>query len=442
MKNHLVAASLAALILAVPENAGATVMVGDDPVLFWNQQAQALLPGSTPVQSRAYAILNVALHDAVNATSSSPNSFYSTTVGVTGGDTRAAASQAARDVLVALNPGNTAQYDAALTSSLALVPNGAAKTQGIATGAAYASSILTARAGDGSNSSVAYVPTGQPGDWRPTPNAFAPAATPQWGDVKPFLLGSGDQLRPGPPPALNSAAYAAAFTEVMDIGAQNSAIRTADQSASAVFWASANASLAWLRIGLTLAEAGGLSTIDNARTMALLSTVMADSQIAGFDAKYEYDFWRPVSAIREGNLDGNPFTIADSTWSPLMATPAHPSYVSTHSTLSAASSAVLSSIFGNDDQICIGLANTSRCWANLDAAAVDASNSRLWSGWHFRFDNETGLQMGRQLGDLALAGSAFQAVPEPATWAMMLVGFGAVGYSMRNQRRKATVGHA
>ena len=434
MKKLIVAASATALILGVPKDAAAAVMIGDDPVLFWNQQAQAFLAGSTPVQSRAFAILNVAIHDAVNATVGSPNGFYSATVGVTGGDTRAAASQAARDVLVALNPANTAQYDAALASSLALVPDGAAKTQGIATGAAYASGILAARTGDGSTTSVAYVPTGQPGDWRPTPNAFAPAA-PQWGDVKPFLMTSGDQLRPVAPPALNSAAYAAAFREVMEIGAQNSAVRTADQGASAMFWASANASLAWLRIGLSLAEAGGLSTIDNARTFALLSTVMADSQIAGFDSKYEYRFWRPVTAIREGDLDGNPATIGDPAWSPLVATPAHPGYVSTHATLSAASSTVLSSIFGDDDPICIGLVAASRCWANVDAAAQDAANSRLWGGFHFGFDNETGLQMGRQLGELALTGSAFQAVPEPTTWVMMLVGFGAVGYSLRRKTR-------
>ena len=252
------------VVLTLASTAGvahATIMVADDPVLYWNDQAQTLVPGSTPIQSRIFAIENIAIHDAVNATVLQRDHFYLGGVTARGGNSRAAASQAAHDVLVALNPTNAAVYNADLAASLALVPDGAAKTRGIATGAAFASAAVASRSADGSTAVVTYTTTGAPGDWRPTPPSFAPASLPQWGNVTPFLLTSGSQFRPGPPPALGSAAYTAAYNEVKVIGSATSATRTADQTAAAKFWASGNASQAWERIALTLAEGDGKSTL-------------------------------------------------------------------------------------------------------------------------------------------------------------------------------------
>ena len=425
------AAAIATLAAAVP--AAAAIDVTNDPVLYWNDQAQALVAAAGPIQSRTLAMTNIAIHDAVNATVGHPDRSYLLNVVNRGGDTRAAASQAAHNVLVALDPGHAATYDADLAASLALVGDGTAKSHGIATGAAFAAAVLAKRASDGSAAVVPYTTTGLPGDWRPTPTDFKPAALPQWGGVTPFLLASGDQLRPGPPPALGSAEYAAAYDEVKDIGAAASTTRTADQAYAAKFWASASAVPVWTRIGLTLADGAGLSTIENARTFALLSTTMADSLIAGYDSKYYYRLWRPVTAIQLGDSDGNDTTVGDPGWMPLVTTPNFPGYMSTHSTLSPAAADILASVFGNDDMVCITLSVGPDCWANVETAAVDASNSRVWGGIHFRFDTDTGLAVGHQLSSYVLASGAFGAVPEPASWAMLVAGFAIVGTAVRRR---------
>ncbi len=430
-------AALIASTLACATTARA-IPVGDDPIIFWNDQAQALLPGSTPVQSRAFAMVNIAMFDAVNAALGKPDRAYLAGVHIShGGDTRAAASQAAHDVLVALNPTNAALYDASLAASLNLVTDGSAKTHGIKTGAAYAAAILANRSADNSTAVVTYTTTGLPGDWRPTPPKNAAAATPQWGGVTPFLLSSGDQFRPGLPPALGSAEYAAAYNEVKDIGSATSVTRTADQTFSAKFWASGNASAAWTRIELAAAEAKGLSTLDNARAFALLAIAMADSQIAGFDSKYVYRLWRPITAIQLGDTDGNPLTIGDPAWTSVVNTPAFPTYISTHSTLSGSQALLSDALFGDVGPLCITLAAGNRCWDSFDAAALDASDSRIWGGFHFRFDTETGLTVGHEIGAFDLGSAAFSPVAEPAGYAALLGGLGLLGAALRRRRAAA-----
>lgn len=412
--------------------AAAQITVASDPILYWNNQAQALLPGATPAQSRGLAMVNIAMHDAVNATTGSQDRYYLSGVVNSGGDTRVAASQAARDVLVALDPAKVAQYDAALAAYIGPIASSAAKTNGSATGAAYAGAMLANRTGDGSAASVTYTTTGLPGDWRPTTGNTV--GTPQWGDVTPFLMTSPDQFRPGAPPALGSVQYATDYNEVKAIGAVGSLIRTGDQGDSAQFWASGNASQAWIRIGLALSEDDGLSTLENARTFALLSSVMADSQISGFDSKYEYRLWRPITAIQLGDTDGNALTLGDAGWSSLVSAPPFPGHVSTHSVLSQAAATSLASIFGNDDAFCITLAFGEQCFDNVGDAAIDASSSRIWGGIHFRFETDAGLVLGQQLGNYAVANRFFAVVPEPSTWAMMLTGFGLLGAMVRRRR--------
>jgi hypothetical protein len=446
----LLAAAVAAGYLAASP-ASAVISISSDPILFWNNLAiqnlvgglpGAPLLGGAPGQTRGYAMVNIAMHDAVNATLGGPNNSYLTGVSSFGGDTRAAAAQAAYDVIVGLRGSSNAQLDQALSDSLAMVSDGGARANGASTGSAYASAVFANRAGDGSSNpnGIVYTTTGLAGDWRPT-SAGNPAV-PFWGEVKPFTMASGEQFRAGSPPALDSAEYTAAYNEVKAIGASNAeamGVRTSDQTASALFWDAA-AGGPWMQIGLAVAEDEGLSTLGNARAFALLSTSLADAIIGGFDSKYDYRLWRPQTAIREGAADGNDDTVGDASWTSLFSSPLHPSYISTHSALSGAGATVLSSIFGDDEGFTISIAGDTRSFTGLQQAALDGANSRLWGGIHFSFDNAAGLTMGRQIGANALSGPSFQAaaVPEPASWAMMIVGFGLLGAAVRRVKITAS----
>jgi len=435
MRIHLISAAVAALtISAAATTAQGAVPVSGDPALYWNQVLAGGLAGSPTVTSRSYAMVSAAIYDAVNATTGKTHVQFVKGVPTSGGDTRAATAVAARNMLVALNPAKTAEYDAALSASLALVPDGLAKTKGMATGAAIATASLSARAADGSTAPSTYAPTPGIGNWQPTPPAGLPAAVPQWADVTPFLLNAPDQFRPSGPPSVGSAAYAAAYNEVMAIGSANSAIRTADQSAAANFWVQAAGAAPWLQAGLGMAETAGLSSIDNARLFALVSTSIADSVIGIWDAKYEYDFWRPITAIRAGDIDGNDLTAGDPLWTPFITTPNHPSYISGHSGVASAGATILQDFFGDAHNFCLTASGLTRCWDSFSDAAQDAADSRLWGGIHWRFDNEAGTALGREVGEYALRSHAFDAVPEPAAWALMIVGFGCAGSVLRRSR--------
>ena len=427
------AAATAATLAASP--AAAAIPPNGDPVLFWNDLAISLVGGGAPPQARTMAMLNTAMHDAVSRTYGGASNYYNTGVTAPGGNVRAAAAVAARNVLVAVNPANAAAYDNALAGQLAQVTNGTAKTNGMTTGAAYATAMLLARTGDGSVAppGFTYTPGSLPGQWRPTPPGNAAAALPHWGGVNPFLLNSGAQFRPDAPPTLNSAEYLADYNEVKEIGSLTSATRTGDQTASALFW-DASTGTTWHRIAVDVIADDGESTLVNVRIMAKVSAAVADSLIAGFDAKYIYNLWRPVTAIREGDNDGVAGTVGDAGWSPLFATPAHPSFVSTHSMQSGAASAVLLGL-GIDQAFSSTISGDTRMFTSIGQAALDAANSRLWGGIHFRFDNEIGISTGSTIGQWALRQDAFNAVPEPASWALMVAGFGMVGAAARRRVR-------
>ncbi len=436
MRSILHAAAAVAVIgsgLGFGGPASATVPVTGDPVLFWNEVLITGLAGSPTVTSRGYAMVDVALHDAVNATVGKPNFSYLGNIPTSGGDTRAAASVAARDVLAYLNPAKVADFDAALAASLALIPNGPAKTAGMATGAKIALATIANRATDGSSAVVPYTPTGLPGNYALT---GAPAAVPQWAYVDPWHLTSVDQYRPPAPPALGSAEYAAAFNLVKDIGAAGSLTRTADQTASAQFWAGAAGTGTWLRAAIDAAEAKGLSSLENASIMALLSTSVADAVISVWDAKYYYDFWRPITGIQNGGLDGNGATIGDPTWTSLIGAPPHPSYMSGHSAVAGAAAGILKASFGAGAPFCLTASGATRCWSNYDDAATDAANSRLWGGIHWSFDNDAALAAGYAIAQYATYVDAFTPVPEPATWTMMITGFGLAGAFLRRRPRR------
>lgn len=436
MRRAAQACGLGAL-LASAANPAAAIDVTSDPVLYWNQVMVANgFPGSPTTGSRSYAMVGTAIYEAANATTGHGGYSY-LGLGVSGGDTRAAVSQAARDVLVAVNPGATTQYDLALTNSLALISDPVARTAGRTTGSAIAAGVIGLRTGDGSPGTGPYVAGSDPGDWRPT--APSPAALPLWGQVDPWVLGSADQFRPAGPPALTSLEYALAFNEVKSLGVLGSAARTPDQTSSANFWNAANGTGPWISAGLGAAESQGLSTFENAQLFGLLSVTIADAVIATWDAKYEYEFWRPITAIRMGDLDGNAATLADPAWTSLIAAPNHPSYLSAHSAVAGAASSVLGSFLGDANPFCLTAgAQPQRCWGSFSAAATDAANSRLWGGIHFAFDNADGLTLGRDVAGFTLASRTFDAVPEPSTWAMMILGFLGAGVMLRRGSRRAS----
>src|SRR5262245_33453712 len=334
-------------------------------VLEWNQLAlhavgQARL--SPVFVSRDLAITQAAVYDAVDAIDRTFEPYHASVHASHGASLEAAAAQAAHDTLSTLFPAQAGTFDSALAADLAGIPPGLAM-QGVTVGHEVAQQILDWRSTDGSTAVVPYTPGTDPGDWQPTPPANLPALAPQWRYVTPFAMTSGSQFRPAPPPALDSAAYAADFNEVKDLGRTNSTTRTEEQTQIARFWndglGTAFAYGYWNKIAQGVAADEQLSLVKDARLFALLNIATADALISCWDAKYEYNLWRPVTAIRAADTDGNPATEPDASWSPLLVTPNFPSYTSAHSTVSAAAAGVLTALFGADYQFTVAAEGVS-----------------------------------------------------------------------------------
>ena len=299
------------------------------------------------------AITQAAVYDSVNALDRTHEVYLVDALAHPQASREAAVAAAAHRALVAFYPAQAAVLDAKLMASLATIPDGKAEDDGVALGRSVADQILALRQNDGSGVVLPpYLGGTAPGQWRPTPPANAPGREPHWPDVTPFAMTSGDQFRPAAPPALDSAEYTAAFNEVKELGSATSATRTADQTAMAHFWNNAAAPGSPGHLNLMaqiVAEQQGNTLEENARLFAALNIAIADAVISCWDAKYEYSFWRPVTGIREAANDGNPDTAADAAWTPLISTPAHPSYTSGHSSVSGAAAAVLADFFGTDN---------------------------------------------------------------------------------------------
>ena len=329
----------------------------------------------------------------------------------------AAVATAARDVLLAENPTQAAAIESAYAMSLAAIPPGPAKDAGLAIGHAAAAAIQNQRSSDGSSTAdIPYTPGTAPGEWRPTPNpfpanppppspGFARATLPGWGNVVPFTLNDGAQFRPDGPPELTSDVYAQDYNEVQDIGEQQSVVRTLEQSEIARFWYQGFGP-GWNRIARIMAQQRTLDMWDTARLLALVNVAMADGFIAGWNTRYVFNFWRPVTAIREGDTDGNPNTVADANWNSYLNTPAIPDYPSTHSVLGGAASEVLERFFGADD---IAFTTTSgapfagitRSFTSFSQAAEENASSRVYAGIHFRTACNDGIKLGRKIGKFA-----------------------------------------
>ena len=373
-----------------------------DVVTDWNNAAlDAIRAGNTapPIASRSLAILHLSIYDAVNGIARTYEP-YLVQGAVSGSASRqAAASAAAHEALVNLFPANASTFDAFHATILAGIPNGPQKTAGIVWGEFVANQILAARANDGWDASVPPPDGSGPGVWVPTPPAFLPYALPQWGFVVPFAMSSSSQFRPPGPPALDSQQYADDYDEVKALGAAVGSTRTEEQSEIALFWADSAGTETppghWNSIAQIIAEDRGNTLEQNARLFALLNIAMADAAICAWDAKYEFHFWRPVTAIA--------FAEPELNWMSLIVTPPFPDYVSGHSTFSAAAATVLPLFYGTEDlPFTTGsdfLPGVYRSFPTPMAAADEAGDSRVYGGIHFRTASEDGLLAGISIGE-------------------------------------------
>jgi len=386
-----------------------TNQLSANPVIEWNGvMLNAVRTASTPppLASRNMAMVHAAIYDAVNSISKKYTPYLVEIDPPAGTSAEAATAAAAYGVLRLLYPAQGATFDEAYASSLTKITDGKAKQDGIALGQQVADQIISSRSTDGITNLVEYTPSTNLGSWEPTPPALAAPLAPHWGvKVTPFALTSGSQFRPDGPPALDSAKYAEELNYVKEIGKSDSLTRTPDQTAIAKFWANGAGTFTppghWNQIAEETATLTGQSLEDSARLFALLNIALADAAISCWDAKYQYNLWRPVTAIRQADTDNNPDTTADPLWTPLITTPPFPEYTSGHSTFSGAADVVMSSVFGSDygfgDRGDRTL-NTLRTYENFRAAADESGMSRIYGGIHFMSANIDGLSAGRKVG--------------------------------------------
>jgi len=379
-------------------------------VIDWNRELLSIVrtKGAQPATvhpTRSFAILHAAIYDAVVSITGGAPAYLFRLHAPEGARPDAAAAEAGHDSLAALYPTLTPALDKLLASELAGIPPSQAKLDGIGVGHATALRLLSIRANDGSGATPPlFTPGNQPGDYQLTPPLFAQPVFTHWAKVAPFVLHDADQFRPAAPPSLRSVAYANAVNEVKSLGRDTSTTRTPDQTVTARFWAAPIWNY-WNEIAQNAALAHGTDLLRTASLFANLNLSFADSAIAFYDAKYTYQLWRPITAIREADTTGNPLTVGDPNWNPLATTALDPSYPGAHSTISAAGAAVLSSFFGNHATITVTsevLPGVVRTFDSYGAVAVEAGLSRIFAGQHTRLDHNAGLLLGHDVAELVL----------------------------------------
>jgi hypothetical protein len=425
-------ACITALIVAL-----APLALGD-AVTDWNANAgvaatsACISPAGDPLhESRIYAMMHVAIHDALNAIDRRTRPYVFDLQAEAGASPDAAVAAAARDVLVPLIAqlplelvtqacidASVAGVEAAYTAALAAIPDGQAKALGIAVGQAAAAAILDLRADDGAVGPFLNFNCPQntnPGEYQCTPGTPF-IAFEVWENVIPFALKDSSQFRPGPPYAVTRKKYTADFNEVKSLGGDNvttPSARTADQTEIALFW-SESSPLKWNRIARTVSADQGLDLWENSRLFGLLNLALADGYIAMADSKNHYNYWRPVTAIQTGDTDGNPDTTGDPAWTPLRPTPPDQDYDSGHSIEGGAGAEVLKQFFGIDDisfqdcgvllpagSTCSDASPVFRSYTSFSQAAADNAYSRILIGYHFRKSVEEGTEHGRKIGKRA-----------------------------------------
>ena len=384
-------------------------------VIQWNDRTLTAiaqdpnLNANPPRASRALALESIAVYDVVRAINDQPG-YLVNLEPPAGISVDAAIAGAAERILSYIFQNQTHAFQAALDESLQRVPDGPGETQGVAFGQAVADAVIALRANDGADQPMPiFLGSIEPGIWRPTPPDFQPGLEPLWGQVRPFALESGDQFRAPGPPSLTSPEYTAAFNEVKQLGEIDSEQRTLDQTKAAVFWSNDSGTYTtvghWNDIASDQLARQGTDIEGSATLFAELNVALADTVIAAWDTKYEFVFWRPITAIRQADEDGNPDTKPDPTWTPLLITPNAPNYVSGHATTGMAAADVLRDFFGDIpfSATSPSLPGEIRQFNSFTEAAFEDGVSRIWGGIHFGFAAIDGFPLGQNVADVAQA---------------------------------------
>jgi hypothetical protein len=387
----LIAASLA---VAIPAPGRANVITD------WDEKAVAAATpiGTYPAQ-RMMAMVHVAMFDATNSITRRYRPYLVQLPAAATTSKEAAAAAAAAAILATIDAKTAAEMKAAITTYLASVPDGEAKWDGIKLGEAVAAKVLEARANDGSDAPDDYRPRTTPGVYVPTPIT----AGSTWPGVKPFAMTKPSQFRPPPPIALTSETWANDFNEIRDYGGKTSAKRSAQQTETARFWLMVGPQ-AYHPFARHLVTAQQMSVEDSARFMALVAVGLNDALIAVFEAKYHYNFWRPITAIRNGDIDDNPATERQATWQPIDNTPMHPEYPCAHCISSGSVAGVVATVLGTEEIPEVAVTSSTapgviHRWTNMKVFAEEVANARIWAGFHYRFSTEVGTKMGREIGE-------------------------------------------
>jgi hypothetical protein len=400
MKCQLTACVLAAGLLLAPAAARA------DVVQDWNTIMLNTIAAQNPfAQARFGAIAQLAVFEAINACTGIYEPYLGSIVASAGASPEAAAVAAAHRILTNYfqSPPVTMTLNAARDASLLSIPDGPSKADGIAVGIAVANAMIALRANDGSAPLQTFLPSStDPGVWQPTPPANGPGLFLNWRNVTPFGIESSDQFRLGPPPALTSERYTKDYDEVKRVGEQNSAARPQDRADVAIFYAAAAPTQVWNAAAQQVSIERPLSLSAKARAFALLNMAISDALVSIFDTKYFYVFWRPVTAIRAGDSDGNPKTEGDTGWTPFITTPSFPSYASAHASGSGAAAKVLELLFGEGGHaITLSYPTVPGVilrYTTFRQITGDIDDARVYGGIHFRFDQEEGGKLGRRVG--------------------------------------------
>jgi hypothetical protein len=388
-------------LLATAAIVGFAQPASADVITDWNDRAVAHVIGRSlgpPPAERIIAMTHVAMFDAINSIERRYQPYLVQIEASVTASKEAAAAAAAGTVLAGVNAATQAEMKANLAAYLANMPDSAEKAAGIEIGEAVAAKVLAARANDGASAPDSYRPQAKPGVYIPT----APTWAPQWPGVKPFAMTSASQFRPGAPIALTAKEWAADFNEIKELGERNSTKRTARQTEDARFWIASGGNI-YYPVVRALYDAKKPNLLDGARMYALMSVARADSMIAVFEAKYHYNFWRPATAIRNGDTDDNKATDRNATWQPIGDTPMHPEYPCAHCILAASMTGVVEGLFGSADVPEIAttsptLPGVTHRWTNMRAFDTEVAQARIFAGFHYRFSTRVAQDMGRKLG--------------------------------------------
>lgn len=437
----------------------------DDVILRWNTTLTDVLQANTSLQnpgiaSRSMAMTNIAMYDALNSISPTHQPFYSyATVPSEGASGEAAAMQAGYRVLSSIYPGQQDALDASRAAILATLPASAGRDAGIQFGDSVGQAVVDRRATDGFMDAVAYAPSDAPGHWRPDPlNPNQMVWGPEWGQIETFSIPSTEGYVPAAMPALTSQAYADAFNEVKELGAKDSSVRTTEQTEIGLFWAYDRLGMGtpmrmYNKVLRSVAKDQENDLSENARLFALASTAVADAGVVAWDTKFTYDFWRPVTGIREADTDGNPETVANPMWEPLGApggvledgtliqnfTPPFPTYVSGHASFGGALFGSLAEFYGTDnvafDVTSEEMPAMVRTYESFSEAMKENGRSRVYLGIHWDFDDFVARDLGGEIANF-VASNHFQPVPEPGFSALTSAFLLGLMLSLRSCRKK------